>query len=137
MVFQTKAFAPSKKHLTHLFSHCIHLSHFTASWNEGATITLPSPVRILNFRKIYVLLASCPRWKTIRENYCKEVQMHAEERYFLNLRQFGFRARHSITLQRMRTMVHVTIISIAIFLRLRCSWITKKPLTQLAPRRAI
>jgi hypothetical protein len=30
-------------HLTHLFNHCVRLSHFPSSWKEAKIITLPKP----------------------------------------------------------------------------------------------
>jgi hypothetical protein len=39
----------------------------------------------------------------------KRVQKHSEERDLLNASQFGFRARHSTTLQCMRQTGHVTL----------------------------
>jgi hypothetical protein len=30
-------------HLTHLFSHCLRLSHFSSSWKEAKVIILPKP----------------------------------------------------------------------------------------------
>jgi hypothetical protein len=41
--------------LTHLFNHCILLSHFPVSWKEAKDINLPKPGRDPNFLKIYVL----------------------------------------------------------------------------------
>jgi hypothetical protein len=56
-------------HLTHLFNHCIRLSHFPESWKEAKVITLSKSVKDPNFHKIYVRLASCPR----RANYSRRL----------------------------------------------------------------
>ena len=56
-------------HLTHLFNHCIRLSHFPSPWKVAKIITLPKPVRIPNSPKIYVRLAFCP----LRANSLKKL----------------------------------------------------------------
>jgi hypothetical protein len=47
--------------------------------------------------------------QTIRESYSKNSPKHIDERDLLNASQFGFRARHSTTLQCMRLTDHVTL----------------------------
>jgi hypothetical protein len=47
--------------------------------------------------------------KLFEELILKIVHRHIEEKGLLNASQFGFRARHSTTLQCMRLMVNVTL----------------------------
>jgi hypothetical protein len=46
-------------HLTHLFNHCLRLSHFPKSWKEAKIITLPKPDKgpkfLQNLRPISLL----------------------------------------------------------------------------------
>jgi hypothetical protein len=57
-------------HLTHLFNHCIRLSHFPESWKEAKVIKpCRNPLRIQYFHKIYVRLVSCSR----RANYSRRL----------------------------------------------------------------
>jgi hypothetical protein len=60
--------------------------------------------------KIYVRLASCPRWaKTIWESCTKIVQRHIQKGGLLNASQFGFSSRHSMTLHCMRFTDQMTL----------------------------
>jgi hypothetical protein len=97
-------------HRTHLFNHCIPLSHFPVSWKEAKAITLPKPVKDpefpQNLRPISLLSIM---GKLFEKVILKIVQTHLEERDLLNASQFGFRARHSTTLQCMRLTDHVTL----------------------------
>jgi hypothetical protein len=62
------------------------------------------------------------RGKLVEKVILKIVQRHVEERGLLNASQFGFRARHSTTLQCMRLTDHITlnfnnnICTVAVFL---------------------
>jgi hypothetical protein len=97
-------------HLTHLFNHCIRLSHFQNSWKEAKVITLPKPGKDpkfpQNLRPISLLSTT---GKLFEKVVLKIVQRHIEERGLHNACQFGFHARHSTTLQCMRLMVHATL----------------------------
>jgi hypothetical protein len=52
-------------HLTHLFNHCLRLSHFPNPWKEAKVINLSKPGKDPKFLKIYVRLNSSPQ----QENY--------------------------------------------------------------------
>jgi hypothetical protein len=41
-------------HLTHLFNHCLRLSHFPKSWKDAKIITLPKPSKDLKFPQVKV-----------------------------------------------------------------------------------
>jgi hypothetical protein len=73
-------------------------------------ITLPKPDRDpklpQNLRPISLLPTTS---KLFEEVILKIVQKHIEEKGLLNASQFGFRARHSTTLQCMRPTDHVTL----------------------------
>jgi hypothetical protein len=56
------------------------------------------------------------------------VQNHIGGRNLLNASQFGFRARHSTTLQCMKLADHMTLTLTVTCLQLRYSSISKKPL---------
>jgi hypothetical protein len=97
-------------HLTHLFKHCLRLSHFPNPWKEAKVITLPKPDRDPRFpqflRPISLLSTT---GKLFEKVILKFLQKHMDERGLLNASQFGFRARHSTTLQCMRLADHVTL----------------------------
>jgi hypothetical protein len=97
-------------HLTHLFNHCLRLSHFTYPWKEARVIALPKPGKDLKFpqnlRPIGFLSTTGKLFEKLIQ---KVLQKHIEERGLLNASQFGFRARHSTTLQCMRLTDHVTL----------------------------
>jgi hypothetical protein len=97
-------------HLTHLFNHCLQLSHFPKSWKVAKTITLPKPGKDPNFpqnlRPIRLLSTTGKLFKKV---ILKTLQKHTDERGLLNASQFGFRACYSMTLQCMRLMDHVTL----------------------------
>jgi hypothetical protein len=97
-------------HLTHLFNHCLRLSHFPKSWKEAKVITLPKPGKDpkfpQNLRPISLLSTTGKLFEKVIHNI---VQKHIEERSQLNASQFGFCARHSTTLQCRRLTDHVTL----------------------------
>ncbi|PNF15438.1 hypothetical protein B7P43_G18173, partial [Cryptotermes secundus] len=96
-------------HLTHLFNHCFRLSHFPNTGKEAKVITLLKPGKdpkfSQNVRPISLLSTS---GKLFEKVIFKFLRKHTEERVLLNASQFGFRARHSTTLQCMRLADHVT-----------------------------
>jgi hypothetical protein len=97
-------------HLTHLFNHCLWLSHFSKPWKEAKVITLPKPGKdskfSQNIRPISLLSTTSKLFEKVILNI---VQKHIEERGLLKASQYGFRARHSTTLQYTRLTVYVTI----------------------------
>jgi hypothetical protein len=85
--------------MTHLFNHCLQLSHFPVL--EGSkVITLLKPGKEpkfpQNLRPISLLSTTGKLFEKVILN---AVQNHNEESSLLNASQFGFRARHSTTLQ--------------------------------------
>jgi hypothetical protein len=97
-------------HLTHLFNHCLWVSHFPNLWKEAKVITLPKPGILpkfpQNLRPISLLSTT---GKLFEKLILKFLQKHIDERGLLNASQFGFRARHSTTLQCMRLADHITL----------------------------
>jgi hypothetical protein len=97
-------------HLAHLFNHCLRLSHFPSPSKEAKVKALPKPGKDpklpQNLRPISLLSTTS---KLSEKVILKIVQKHIEERCLLNAGQFGFRARHSTTLQCMRLTDHITL----------------------------
>jgi hypothetical protein len=97
-------------HLTHLFNHCLRLSHFPNPWKEAKVITLPKPGKDpkfpQNLRPISLLSTT---EKLFEKVILQLLQKHIDETGLLNASQFGFRACHSTTLQCMRLVDHVTL----------------------------
>jgi hypothetical protein len=95
-------------HVTHLFNHCLRLRLFPAPWKEAKIITLPKPGKNPklpeNLRPISLLSTT---GKLFENLILKAIHRHLAERNLLNASQFGFRARHSTTLQSMRLSDHV------------------------------
>jgi hypothetical protein len=85
-------------HLTHLFNHCLRLSHFPKPWKEAKFPQNLSPISLLSITD-----------KLFDEVILKMVRRNIEEKCLLNASHFGFRARHSTTLQCMRLTDHVTL----------------------------
>jgi hypothetical protein len=97
-------------HLTHLFNHCIRLSHFPKSWKGVKVITLQKPGKDPRFpQNVRPITLLSTTGKLFDKIILKIVQRHVEERDLLNTSQCGFRARHSTTLQCMRLVDHVTL----------------------------
>jgi hypothetical protein len=95
---------------THLFKHCLRLSHFPNPWKEAKVITLSKPGKDPKFPpnlRPNSLLS--PMGKLFEKVILQLVQKQIEERGMVNASQFGFRARHSSTLQCMRLTDHVTL----------------------------
>jgi hypothetical protein len=96
--------------LTHLFNHCLRLSHFPQSWKKAKIITLPKPGKDPNFPQNLRPISLLPTTGKLFEKVILQFfQKHVEEKGLLNASQFVFRARHSTTLQCMRLTDHVTL----------------------------
>jgi hypothetical protein len=71
--------------LTHLFNHCLRLSHFPESWKEANVITLPKPGKAPKFpqhlRPISLLSTT---GKLLEKVILNIVQKHIEDRGLLN-----------------------------------------------------
>jgi hypothetical protein len=87
-------------HLTHLSNHCLRLSHFLKSWKSAKIITLPKPGKDPKFpQNLSPINLLSTTGKIFEKVILKILQKHIDERGLLNASQFGFRARHSTTLQ--------------------------------------
>jgi hypothetical protein len=117
--------------LTHLFIHCLRLSHFPKPRKEAKVITLPNPGKepkvTQNFRLMSLL---CTKGKLFERVILKTVQRNIEERGLINASQFGF--RHSTTVQCMRLTDHVTLDFNKSMSAAAAFWILKEPLIQMA-----
>jgi hypothetical protein len=95
-------------HITHLFNHCLRLAHIPQSWKEAKVITLlktgKDPKFPQNLRPNSLLPTT---GKLFDKVILQSLKKHIEEKGLLNA-SFGFRARHSTTLQLMRLTDHVT-----------------------------
>jgi hypothetical protein len=97
-------------HLTHLINHCIRLSLFPRSWEEAKVIALPKPSKEPKFPQNLRPISPLSSAGKVFEKFILEiVNGHIGERNLLNASQFGFRARHSTTLQYMRLEDRVTL----------------------------
>jgi hypothetical protein len=97
-------------HLTHLINHCIRLSHFPTSWKEAKVVALPKPGKDPKFsQNLHLISLWLSTGKGFEKIILEIAKRHIGERNFLNASQFGFRARHSTTLQCMRLAGHVTL----------------------------
>jgi hypothetical protein len=77
---------------------------------EAKVITLPKRGKEPKFpQNLCPISLLCSRGKLFDKDIVKMVQRHIEERCLLNASHFGFRARHSTTLQFMRLTEHVTL----------------------------
>jgi hypothetical protein len=80
------------------------------SWKEGKIITLPESGKDPNFpQSLRPIILLSTTGKLFEKVILKIVQRHIEERSLLNASQFGFRARHTTTLQCMRLTDQVTL----------------------------
>jgi hypothetical protein len=96
--------------LTHLINHCLRLSHFPNPWKEAKTITLPKPGKDPKFpQNLCPISLLSMTGKLFEKVILKLFQKHIDGKGLLNASQFGFRARHSTTLQCMRLTDRVTI----------------------------
>jgi hypothetical protein len=97
-------------HLTHLFNRCYRLAHFPQSWKETKIITLPNPGKYPKFPQNLPPISLLPTTGKLFEKVILQfLKKHIEEKGLLNASQFGFRARHSTTLQLMRLTDHVSL----------------------------
>jgi hypothetical protein len=97
-------------YLTQLFNRCLQLSHLPNLWKEAKVITLPKLGKDLKFlQNVRPVSLLSTTGKLFEKVILKILQKHIEERGLLNTSQFGFRARHSTTLQCMRLTNHVTL----------------------------
>jgi hypothetical protein len=104
-------------HLTHLFNHCLLLSHFPKAWKVAKP---GNDQKFSHYLLPFSVLSTTG--KLFEKVILKIARKHIEERSQLNASQSGFRARHSTTLQCMRLTDHVTlnfnnnIFTVAVFL---------------------
>jgi hypothetical protein len=77
---------------------------------EAKVVTLPKPGKDPQFSQNLPQISLLPLTGKVFEKVISEiVKRHIGERKLLNASQFGFRARHSTTLQCMRLADHVTL----------------------------
>jgi hypothetical protein len=97
-------------HFTHLFNHCFRLPHFPQSWEEAKIITLQQTGKDPKFPENLHPISLLPTTGKLFEKVILQfLKNHTEEKGLINAGQFGFRARHSKTLQCMRRTDHVTL----------------------------
>jgi hypothetical protein len=97
-------------HLIYLFNHYIRLSHFPKSWKEAKSIKLPKPGKDPKFpQNLHPISLLSTTGKLYEKVILKILQKYIDERGQLNASQFGFRARHSTTLQCTRLTDHITL----------------------------
>jgi hypothetical protein len=83
-------------HLTHLFNHCLRLSHSPNPWKEAKVITSPKLGKDRKFPQNLRPIGLLPTTeKQFEKVILQLLQKHIDERGLLNASQFGFRARHS------------------------------------------
>jgi hypothetical protein len=87
----------------------LYLPHLFC-WKEAKVITLPKPGKDPKFpQNLHPISLLSTMGKLFEKVILKIVQRHIDERDLLNASQFDFCARHSMTLQCMRLMDHVTL----------------------------
>jgi hypothetical protein len=96
-------------HLTHFFNHCFRLSHFPNPWNEAKVITLPKPGKAPKFPQNLRPINLLSTTGKLIEKVILKVSKRTSKTEACYASQFGFRARHSTTLQCMRLTDHVTL----------------------------
>jgi hypothetical protein len=95
-------------HLRHLHNHFLWLSHLPSSWKEARVINLPKPVKDSKSpQNLCEIGPSSATGKLFNKVILKIIQRYVEESNFVSARKFGFRSRHSTTLQRIRVTDHV------------------------------
>jgi hypothetical protein len=96
--------------ITHLFSHCLRLYHFPASWKEVKIISLLKSGKITNFpQNLRPISLLSTKGKLFEKLILRIIHRQIEERNLPNASQFNFHARHSTTLRCMRLMDHVSL----------------------------
>jgi hypothetical protein len=79
-------------------------------WKEAKVVALPKPGKDPKFPQNLRRISLLSKTGKVFENAILEiVQKHIGHRNLLNTCQFGFHARHSMTLQCMRLAHHVTL----------------------------
>jgi hypothetical protein len=72
-------------HLSHLFNHCLRISHFPTPWKDAKIITLPKPGKDPTFSKNLRPTSLLPKTgKPFEKVILKIVQRHIGERGLLN-----------------------------------------------------
>jgi hypothetical protein len=99
-----------RRSLVHLFNNCVRLSYFPSSWKEAKVITLPKAGKDPKFPQNLGPINLLPTTGKLFENVIQKIiQKYIDSNNSVNASQFGFRARHSTTLQCMRLMDHITL----------------------------
>jgi hypothetical protein len=97
-------------HLTYLFNHCLRLAYFPQSWKEAKIITLPKTGKDPKFSQNLRPISLLPTTGKLLENVILQfLKKHIEGKGLLNASQFGFRVRHSTTLQLMSLTDHESL----------------------------
>jgi hypothetical protein len=97
-------------YLTHLFNHCLCLSHIPKPWKEAKVITLVKPSKNPEFPQNLRTICLLPTTgKLFEKVILKILQRHIEERGLLNAGQFGFHAHQSMILRCMRLTDRITL----------------------------
>jgi hypothetical protein len=85
-------------YLTHLFDHCLRLSHFPSHWKEAKVVTLPILGKDPKFSQHLRLISLWSLTRKLFEKVILKIFLrHIVERGLLNASQFGFLARHCLT----------------------------------------
>jgi hypothetical protein len=104
---------PSSKKTSCSFNtlkHCLRLGHFTVPWKEEKNQNCAQTRQIHKISPKITSDQPLVQWGKVFENVIlRTIQKHTEERNLRNASQFGFRADHSTTFQRMRVVDHVTL----------------------------
>jgi hypothetical protein len=118
-------------HLTHLFNHYLRLYNFPLPWKEARVISLQKAGTDSKFPKnLRPISLLSTTGKLFGKIILQMIQRHIEGTDLLNACQFGFRARHSSTLQCMRLTDIVTLTfnndtpTVAIFLDTENKFVT-------------
>jgi hypothetical protein len=86
------------------------MSYFPNAWKEAKIITLPKSGKDPKFpQNLWPISLLSSTGKLFEKVIQKIVQRQLDTKNLLNASQFGFRARHSTTLQCMRLTDHITL----------------------------